>query len=96
MSTRLRVLLVDDNADDRLLVLRELRREFSDVQAEQVIEARGLDQALERREFDLVITDFQLRWTDGIVVLRAVKRRCPGCPVIMFTGTGNEEVASRR
>lgn len=93
MSNRLRVLLVDDNADDRLLVLRELRQEFPDVQAEHVIESRELDEALDRREFDLVITDFRLRWTNGIRVLEAVKTRCPGCPVIMFTATGNEEVA---
>jgi PAS domain S-box-containing protein len=93
MANRLRVLLVDDNADDRLLILHELRRDFPDVQGEHVIEARDLDQALKRREFDLVITDFQLRWSDGISVLGAVKTRCPSCPVIMFTATGSEEFA---
>src|SRR5438093_12363121 len=42
---------------------------------------------------DLVITDSHLRRTDGLSVLRAVKARHPGVPVIMFTGTGNEELA---
>ncbi|MBI2951603.1 PAS domain S-box protein, partial [bacterium] len=36
---------------------------------------------------------YQLRWTDGLAVLGAVKTRWPDCPVIMFTGTGSEEVA---
>jgi PAS domain S-box-containing protein len=40
-----------------------------------------------------VITDYALRWTDGLTVLRAVKDRWPATPVIMYTGTGNEEVA---
>ncbi|MBI2237725.1 MAG: PAS domain-containing protein, partial [Actinobacteria bacterium] len=42
---------------------------------------------------DLVITDYHLPWTDGVEVLRAVKERWPDCPVVMFTGTGSEEIA---
>jgi signal transduction histidine kinase len=34
-----------------------------------------------------------VRWTNGLAVLRAVKARWPGCPVVMYTGTGNEEIA---
>jgi len=93
MNDLLRILLIDDNLDDRLLVIRELRREFPDLQVEQIIEAEGLAQALEAGDFDLVITDYQLRQTDGLAVLRASKARCPDCPVIMFTGTGSEEIA---
>ena len=93
MSEPLRILLIDDNPDDRLLAIRELRREFPDLQAEQISEAKGFAQALEAGDFDLVITDYQLRWTDGVAVLRASKARCPDCPVIMFTATGNEEIA---
>ncbi|MCH7990148.1 MAG: response regulator, partial [Planctomycetes bacterium] len=91
MAKPLRVLLIDDNPDDRVLVLRELRHEFPDLEAEEPIDSRGLEDALQRHTFDLAITDFQIRWTDGITVLKAVKSRLPACPVIMFTG--NEEVA---
>ena len=38
-------------------------------------------------------TDYHLHWSDGIQVLQDVKAKDPLCPVIMFTGTGNEEVA---
>lgn len=84
---------MDDNPDDRLLVLRELRREFPRVEAEQVNSANSLDEALDRGEFGLVITDYHLRWTNGIAVLAEVKTRFPDCPVIMFSATGNEEIA---
>src|SRR5689334_16647561 len=93
MRDSLHTLLVDDNPDDRALVIRELRREFPALQAEQVLDQAGFTRILESPPFDLVITDYQLRWTDGLSILRAVKERWPDCPVIMFTGTGSEEVA---
>ena len=39
----------------------------------------------------LVITDYHLRWSNGLVILREIKSRFPACPVVMFTNTGNEE-----
>ena len=93
MSNPLHILLVDDNPDDRLLAIRELRRKSPHLQVKQIIEAQGFAQALEAGDFDLVITDYQLRWSDGLAVLRATKARCPHCPVIMFTATGSEQIA---
>lgn len=89
----LHVLLVDDNPQDRLLVVRELRKEYPDLRVVEPLTERQLVEALEGNGFDVVITDYQLRWTTGLAVLRAVKARLPRCPVIMFTATGSEEVA---
>jgi PAS domain S-box-containing protein len=93
MGDRLRILLLDDNPDDRLLVLRELRREFADVEVEQLNEPACFARALERGDFEVAITDYQLRFTDGLTALRAIKARWPDVPVIMFTATGSEEIA---
>lgn len=93
MNQPIRILLLDDNPDDRLLAIRELRREFPDFQAQEISEQKGFDQALAVGNFDLVITDYQLRWNNGITVLRATKARYPGCPVIMFTNTASQEDA---
>ena len=93
MPSPLRVLLIDDNPDDRALILRELQKEFHDVQATQVTDARELVEAVDHGEFNIVITDYQLRWTDGLQVVKAIKTQRPDCPVIMFTATGSEEVA---
>ena len=89
----LNILIVDDNPDDRALVRREITREFPHCQFRQVINARELSQAIGASRWDLVVTDYQLRWTDGLTVVLAVKGRWPECPVIMFTGSGNEEIA---
>ena len=89
----LRILLIDDNPDDRLLAIRELNRAFDDLIIEQVAEASAYDLAIAAGSFDLVVTDYKLRWHDGISVLRAIKARYPTIPVVMFTNSGNEEVA---
>ncbi|NDJ25793.1 response regulator [Nostoc sp. B(2019)] len=89
----LRLLLIDDNPNDRLLAIRQLEREFTDIQVEQVAIAEQLAQALERGQFDLVVTDYQLRWSNGLAVLQAIKACYPDCPVIMFTNSGTQEIA---
>ena len=93
MDDALNILIVDDNPDDRALARREIDREFPNSRFRQVANAKELSQAIESMPFDLVVTDYQLRWTDGITVLLAVKVRWPECPVVMFTGSGNEEIA---
>src|ERR671932_1898550 len=89
----LRLLLIDDSQEDRLLIAYELRREFPDLQVEEVVEPEGFSRALTAGNFDLVITDYQIRWTDGLTVLREIKSRYPNCPVLMFTGSGDQEIA---
>ncbi len=87
------VLLVDDSADTRVLVARELALHFDELSVIHAGTAKDLDKALDDGLFDVTITDFRLRFTDGISVLRALKQRYPERPVIMFTASGNEEVA---
>jgi two-component system CheB/CheR fusion protein len=87
------VLLVDDNPDDRALVSRELSRHFSDVRILQAGTPETLAATMDQQRFDVTITDYRLRFSDGITVLRELKRRFPERPVIMFTASGNEEVA---
>lgn len=87
------VLLVDDNPLDRGMVKRELRKEFSSLNIFEATNDDELNQLLDAHPFDLVITDFQIRWTDGLDVLNRIRERRPECPVVMFTATGSEEIA---
>ena len=91
--TPVRVLLVDDDPDDRALARRELAREIDGLETIEVIDAHGFEDALETGGFDLVITDHHLSWTSGLAVLGDVRARYREVPLIMFTGTGSEEVA---
>jgi PAS domain S-box-containing protein/putative nucleotidyltransferase with HDIG domain len=87
------ILLIDDNPDDRALTVRALSLEFPNIEMKQIKNAQDFSGALKDQKFDLVITDYKVHWIDGLDVLRKVKEIAPDCPVIMFTGTGNEEIA---
>lgn len=93
MDRAVHVLLVDDNPADRALVLHALQQEFPLLHVQQLSDQDTFDDALVAGGFDLVITDYHMGWTNGLEVLRAVKRLYSLCPVIMFTGTGSEEIA---
>jgi two-component system CheB/CheR fusion protein len=90
-----RILLIDDNPHDRILLERELAMRFPGLAVWHVRDAEQLDAALAGGEFDLAITDYRLHWAEGIEVLRRIKARWPERPVIMFTASGNEEIAAR-
>jgi DNA-binding NtrC family response regulator len=89
----MRILLIDDNPDDRLLTRREIERHFPRFTIQDIASGPEFMGALEAGSFDLVITDFELRWSNGITILDSVKERYPDCHVIMFTATGTQEVA---
>jgi PAS domain S-box-containing protein len=89
----MRFLLVDDNADDRQLILRALNQGFGEVQACEISHKEDFLLALKRGDFEIVITDYHLPWSNGLEILQTIHKRSPNLPVIMVTGTGNEEVA---
>ena len=87
------ILLVDDNPDDRALVIHALRQAFPTARVTEVWEAAEFERALTAGACDVVVTDYLLCWSDGLTVLRRVKERQADCPVILFTDSGSEEVA---
>ncbi|MFO7791978.1 MAG: PAS domain S-box protein [Candidatus Saliniplasma sp.] len=89
----LKIMIIDDNPDDRTLAIRELKKQFNDLTITEIKNRSEFEIELDKKNFDLVITDYRLRWTTGLDVLKKIKSRCPDTPVIMFTGTGTEEVA---
>ena len=93
MDDRFRILLVDDNPDDRTLIRRALVREFPELEILEVGDPERLARALEDGPFDLVITDYGLGFTDGFALLDRLKAQWPECPVILCTGTLSEEIA---
>ncbi len=92
-NMELSISIIDDNPDDRTLAIRELKKEFNNISINEITNRSELDEILEQGDFDLVITDYRLRWTTGLEVLKKIKSQYPDIPVIMFTGTGTEEVA---
>jgi putative nucleotidyltransferase with HDIG domain len=80
----LRVLVVDDNAS----LLRFLVSAFS-ANGCTVTQAAAAEQALAlitEQAFDLVVSDIKMPGLSGLDLLRAVKGKQPGTPVVLITG----------
>jgi signal transduction histidine kinase len=93
MTQVFRILLIDDNSGDRTLASRALSELLPQAEIQEVLNDQEFSQQMELGDLAAVVTDYQLVWTTGLDILRRVKEYCPNCPVIMFTGTGNEEIA---
>lgn len=91
----MRILLIDDNYSDRLLIKRHIVRRFPDWQIESVGKANELASALRASAFDLVVSDYSLGWSDGLAILKTVKARWPDCRFILFTGDTTENLAAQ-
>ena len=93
VSRPLCLLLIDDNPHDRDLVTRALSRHFGSVTIMPARDAVEFERAMAYEKFDAAIIDHQLKWTTGLEGLRKIKLARPECPVLMFTASGNTEVA---
>lgn len=86
-------LIIDNNQDDRVRIKQDFQKEFYGLEFLEVHKREDFDEVIEKGNFDAVITDYRLDWTDGLWILRSVKERFPSVPVIMLTDHGNEEIA---
>lgn len=94
MTSALKILIIDDSADDQLLYRRALSK--GEDAEYQVLEAGDGDRGLERVEAekpDCVLLDYSLPGRNGIEVLKRLRQKHPFVPVAMLTGQGNETVA---
>ncbi len=92
-QTLRRILIVDDNPVDRRLVTHELTREFSDLDIREVADLASFEQTFAHETFDLIITDYELKWATGLDILHRIKEDDPLMPVVMFTDSGSQEIA---
>ncbi len=92
-APQLRLLLVEDDEADALLVQRELRRGGFDLRCTRVEAADALRAQLAAATWDLIITDWSLPGFDGLGVCRLVRDLGIDIPVIIVSGTVDEAVA---
>ena len=93
MALPLRLLLVEDSADDADLILHELRRAGYDPTYQRVQTAAELKAALAQRPWDLVIADYVLPHFSAPAALTLVKESELDLPFIVVSGAIGEETA---
>ncbi len=91
LSDTRRILLIEDNKSDVLLIKKILRDtsssnrfEFTDVP--RLVDALEL---FERHSYDLILLDLQLLDIDGIAAVAAVRNQAPHTTVIVHSGSSD-------
>lgn len=93
MSRTIRILNVEDNEDDFLLVQREIRRSGITAEVERVETLDQFKSALTREIWDIVVADYSLPGFSGIQALDALNESKLDIPFILVSGTVGEDIA---
>ncbi|MBI1846689.1 MAG: response regulator [Candidatus Rokubacteria bacterium] len=88
-----RVLLVEDDADQAELVRRSLERQHLPFDVSVARNGAACLETLERESVAVVLLDYSLPGMTGLEVLEEIRRRGLTVAVVMVTGQGDERVA---
>ncbi len=82
----LRVLIIEDSENDAELLLRELRRGGYAPEFERVETPEGLEDALARRSWDMIISDYAMPRFNGVQALKLTQEKGGDIPFILVSG----------
>lgn len=93
MNKELRILIIEDCPDDTELLLRDLHKAGYSPEFKVVDNPDDLRQALTEKEWQVIVSDYQLKGFSGIDALKSVLETGKDIPFIILSGVINEEVA---
>jgi PAS domain S-box-containing protein len=93
MTKPLKILIVEDSEEDALLLLMELRRNGYEPDFERVETREAMKAALERREWEVVISDYVMPRFTGIDALATLAESGLDLPFIIVSGNIGEDIA---
>ncbi len=93
MADELYVLVVEDSENDTSLLLEELRQKGYAPIHERVEHAAAMTSALERRSWDVVVSDYVMPDFSGPNALKLLRGKNLDVPFIVVSGTFGEEAA---
>ena len=93
MSDELRILLLEDSPSDAELAEAELRKAEIGFTARRVETREAFLQGLEEFAPDLILADYALPHFDGMTAIQLARERAPSIPIIVVTGSIDEETA---
>jgi two-component system cell cycle sensor histidine kinase/response regulator CckA len=89
----LHVLMIEDSSTDAKLLTQELRKLERDLEVERVETAAAMRHALDRKSWDVVISDWSMPNFSAPAALAVLRERELDLPFIIVSGTIGEETA---
>ena len=88
-----KILVVDDDAILRTLLVRLLKKIKKDFQIMTAADGCMALEALKVTPVDLVLTDYQMPEMDGMEAFTEIKKLYPDLPIIMMSGYGDDKLS---
>jgi len=89
----LRILLIEDDRYHAVLVEKALMFSHLNCTVNKAFSASEGLQMLSEKEYDLLLLDYGLPDSNGLIAIREIKARGFEKPIIITTGEGNEKIA---
>src|SRR5580704_4496123 len=93
MKSPLRILHLEDNPADALLVRDQLANDELAAEIHHVSNREDFVKALHDEQWDLVLADYKLPDYNGLDALKLVRKKFPHLPFILMSGTIGEQAA---
>ncbi|GAA4296457.1 hybrid sensor histidine kinase/response regulator [Nibribacter koreensis] len=93
MEPQVRLLVVDDDEVDRMIIKRSLRTANVDAEVHNAAKGAEALQALAQKQFDFIFIDFMLPDMNGLELLQIIRERGITTPVQIVTSQGDERIA---
>jgi CheY-like chemotaxis protein len=92
MKAPLRVLHLEDNSCDAELIKLELEKSEIPCSITQICTEKDFETALQRRDFDIVVSDSQLPGFETLTALTKTMEVCPTVPFVFVSGTSSPTI----
>ncbi|MEL7068807.1 MAG: ATP-binding protein [Cyanobacteria bacterium J06581_3] len=93
VTHKLNLLIVDDDAVDRMALQRALKGTTFDVTVTEATDVRTALEAISHGKYDCIFLDYNLPGESGLDLTRKVRAQGLKVPLIVLTGQGDEQTA---
>ena len=92
MTIPIKILIVEDSADDAELIIREMKKGGYKPQWHRVDNSEDLESALMRQSWDIILSDYTMPNYNGVSALLRIRRMDIDTPYILVSGTAGEDI----